>query len=49
MHVAVADVRALQDLTREAFTSREEVFRISTALVFEHHRSGLPLPAAGPG
>lgn len=46
VHVAVPDVRALQDLTREGFTSREEVFRISTALVFEHHRSGLPLAAA---
>jgi DNA-binding Lrp family transcriptional regulator len=46
VHVAVPDVRALQDLTREGFTSREEVFRISTSLVFEHHRSGLPLAAA---
>lgn len=44
VHVAVEDVRALQDLTRDAFTSRDEVFRISTSLVFEHHRSGLPLP-----
>lgn len=44
VHVAVDDVRALQDLTREGFTSRDEVFRISTSLVFEHHHSGLPLP-----
>jgi DNA-binding Lrp family transcriptional regulator len=43
VHVAVEDVRSLQDLTREAFTSRDEVFRIATSLVFEHRRSGLPL------
>ena len=45
VHVAVADVRALQDLTREAFTSRDEVSRITTSLVFEHRRSGFPLTA----
>jgi DNA-binding Lrp family transcriptional regulator len=49
VHVAVTDVRALQELTREAFTSRDEVFRISTALVFEHHHRGLSVAGGALG
>ncbi len=43
-HVAVPDVPALQELTRVAFTDRPEVDRITTSLVFEHRRTGFPLP-----
>lgn len=47
VHVAVPDVASLQELGRRAFTDREEVDRITTSLVFEHRRSGYPLPRPG--
>jgi len=36
VHVAVRDTDHLRDLAMEAFTTREEVARIDTAIVYEH-------------
>ena len=36
VHVAVRDASHLRDLALDAFTTREEVARIETALVYEH-------------
>ncbi len=38
LHVAVRDTEHLRDLTMDAFTTREEVSQIETALVYEHDR-----------
>jgi DNA-binding Lrp family transcriptional regulator len=38
VHVAVADTDALRTLVLEAFTSRPEVARTTTSLVFHHQR-----------
>lgn len=44
VHVAVRDAAHLRDLAMSAFTTREEVARIETHLVFEHRRNEtLPL------
>ena len=39
VHVAVRDTAHLRDLNLNAFASRDEVAHISTALIFDHHRS----------
>ena len=36
VHVAVRDANHLRNLTLDAFTTREEVARLNTALVYEH-------------
>lgn len=49
IHVAVRDAHHLRDLALDAFTSRPEVGRMETALIFEHARSftlPTPLPPA---
>ena len=43
VHVAVRDANHLRDLALDAFTTREEVSRIQTALIYEH-LSQTPLP-----
>ena len=43
VHVAVQDAEHLKNLTLDAFTTRTEVARLNTALVYEHlSRGGLP-------
>ena len=43
VHVAVRDADHLKNLTLDAFTTRTEVARLNTALVYEHlSRGGLP-------
>lgn len=44
VHVAVRDTRHLQDLLMDSITNREEVARVRTEIVFEHHRRAV-LPA----
>jgi DNA-binding Lrp family transcriptional regulator len=44
VHVAVRDTRHLQDLLMDSITTREEVARVRTEIVFEHHRRAV-LPA----
>jgi DNA-binding Lrp family transcriptional regulator len=44
VHVAVKDAHHLRDLTMDAFTTRAEVARIRTSLVYRHERKW-PLPA----
>lgn len=44
VHVAVRDTRHLQDLLMDAITTREEVARVRTEIVFEQHRRAV-LPA----
>ena len=44
IHVAVEDPEHLRRLALEAFTSRDEVSRIETSLLYEHRRSPAPLP-----
>ena len=39
VHVAVRDTAHLRDLNLNAFAKRDEVAHISTALIFDHHRS----------
>ncbi len=39
VHVAVRDAEHLRDLVMEAFSSRPEVERLETALIFDHLRS----------
>ena len=39
VHVAVRDANHLRDLVMEAFSSRPEVERLETALIFDHMRS----------
>jgi DNA-binding Lrp family transcriptional regulator len=39
IHVAVRDTDHLRDLALEAFTTRDEVARIETAIVYEHVRA----------
>jgi len=41
VHVGVRDANHLRDLAMDAFTSRREVSRIETHLIFEH----VPKPA----
>jgi len=41
VHVAVRDADHLRDLALDAFTTRSEVARINTALVYEHVRPGV--------
>jgi DNA-binding Lrp family transcriptional regulator len=43
VHVMCRDVEHLRVLTNEAFTSRPEVARIETSLVFSFARSGFPV------
>jgi DNA-binding Lrp family transcriptional regulator len=44
VHVGVRDANHLRDLAMDAFTSRREVARIETHLIFEHvHSSALPV------
>jgi len=43
VHVAVRDAHQLRDLTMDAFTTRAEVARLRTALVYRHERRW-PLP-----
>ena len=46
LHVAVRDLDHLRELALSAFTTREEVARIETSVVFEHtHKPGLPIYA----
>lgn len=47
VHVAVADPDHLRRLAMEAFTTRDEVARIETSLLFEHRRSAARLPDDG--
>ncbi len=43
VHVALRDADHLRDLVMDAFTTREEVAHVETAIVFEHERRpGLP-------
>ena len=39
VHIAVRDTDHLRDLAYEAFTTREEVARIETSIVYEHVRA----------
>ncbi|MFD6419412.1 Lrp/AsnC family transcriptional regulator [Streptomyces sp. NPDC060194] len=50
VHVAVADTADLQRLVIDEFTSRREVARVETRLIFQQWDCGplLPLPAAHP-
>lgn len=41
VHVAVRDANHLRDLALDAFTTRSEVARIQTALVYEHLQPGV--------
>ncbi len=41
VHVAVRDANHLRDLALDAFTTRTEVARIQTALVYEHLQPGV--------
>ena len=41
VHVAVRDADHLRDLALDSFTTRAEVARLNTALVYEHIESGL--------
>lgn len=41
LHVAVRDAAHLRELTLDAFTTRKEVGRIETSLIFEHARSAV--------
>jgi len=41
VHVAVQDANHLRDLALDAFTTRPEVSRIQTALVYEHVQPGV--------
>ena len=41
VHVAVRDANHLQDLALDGFTTRKEVSRIQTALVYEHIQPGV--------
>ncbi|MFP4312137.1 MAG: Lrp/AsnC family transcriptional regulator [Nitriliruptoraceae bacterium] len=41
VHVAVRDTDHLRDLAMAAFTTREEVARLETSVVYEHARSQL--------
>jgi len=41
VHVAVRDANHLRDLALDAFTTRAEVSRIQTALVYEHVQPGV--------
>jgi len=44
LHVAVPDVERLKSFSQDALASRNEVRRVETSLVFEHHaRGSLPL------
>jgi DNA-binding Lrp family transcriptional regulator len=43
VHVAVRDAHQLRDLTMDAFTTRAEVARLRTSLVYRHERRW-PLP-----
>jgi DNA-binding Lrp family transcriptional regulator len=43
VHVVCRDTEHLRALTMDAFTSRPEVSRIETSLVFSFTRSGLPI------
>ncbi len=44
VHVGVRDANHLRDLAMDAFTSRREVARIETHLIFEHAtRPALPV------
>jgi DNA-binding Lrp family transcriptional regulator len=43
VHVAVRDAHQLRDLTMDAFTTRPEVARLRTSLVYRHERRW-PLP-----
>jgi DNA-binding Lrp family transcriptional regulator len=49
VHVVCRDTEHLRVLTIESFTSRPEVSRIETSLVFSFARSGLPVEGGGPG
>ena len=41
VHVAVRDADHLRDLALDAFTTRQEVARLNTALVYEHVQPGV--------
>ena len=41
VHVAVRDANHLRDLALDAFTTRAEVARMETALVYEHVEPGV--------
>ncbi len=48
VHVATRDAEHLRGLTLEAFTTRKEVSRIQTSLIFAHARKpALPIPEYG--
>jgi hypothetical protein len=53
VHVGVRDANHLRDLAMDAFTSRREVARIETHLIFEHMQPGFlaytMLSARNPG
>ncbi len=44
VHVAVRNPEHLRQLALEAFTDRDEVSRIETALLFDHQRSSVQIP-----
>ena len=49
VHVGVRDANHLRDLAMDAFTSRREVARIETHLIFEHApKAALPVLAGAP-
>jgi hypothetical protein len=50
VHLAARDADHLRDLALDAFTSRREVARIETHLIFEHTaKPQLPVLAEGKG
>ena len=42
LHLAVRDTHHLREFALERLTSRNDVRRVETSLIFEHHRSHLP-------
>ena len=42
VHVAVRDTHHLREFALDRLTSRDDVRRIETSLIFEHHRTALP-------
>jgi DNA-binding Lrp family transcriptional regulator len=46
LHVTVRDAQHLRDMAMDAFTTREEVAHVETALIFEHRHAGV-LPDLG--
>ena len=49
IHVAVRDTDHLRDLALEAFTTRDEVARLETSIIYEHARAQTWPIYSGPG